>query len=158
MNANPKLLNRKQLAWPAVGIVLRTLVAIIPSKTGITLHAGIAAWCVAMGLVLILSAHPMGARIGALMAGLFMAVPCFVWTSPLSRFLLMCFMFMPLAAAATLVLVPPIAGFRARLAYLCTWCGTRPVKRRARSLDAAAPQNLISIWPETPVFRSGARR
>ncbi|MDB6068515.1 MAG: uncharacterized protein JWR26_4723 [Pedosphaera sp.] len=149
VNADSKSRDRKQLVWPVIGIVLGALVAMIPSKTGITLQAGIAAWCIDMGLVLILSAHPMGARIGALVAGLFMAVPCFVRASPLSRGLLMCSMAAPFLAAAALVLVPPIANFRARLAYLLTWCGTHQVKRRARSLDMAS---LFQLSVATLVF------
>ena len=128
----------KQLVWPVAGIVLGALVATNPFYApDITLPVGIAAWCVDMVLVLVLSAHPMGGRTGSLMAGLFLAVPCFIAASPLSRGLLMCCMAAPYLAAAALVLAPPIAPFRARLAYLLNWCGPRQVKRRARSLDMA---------------------
>jgi hypothetical protein len=49
----------------------------------------------------------------------------------------------PFAAAGALVLVPPMAGLRARLAYLLTWCGTREVTRRERSLDTMSVLQLI---------------
>jgi hypothetical protein len=138
MNTGSKSLGRKQLIWPVTGIVLGALVATNPFYgPDITPPVGIVAWCVDMALVLILSAHPMGARIGSLMAGLFLAVPCFMEASPLFRGLLMCSMAAPFLAAAALVLAPPIANFRARLAYLLTWSGTIQVKRRARTLDMA---------------------
>jgi membrane bound O-acyltransferase family protein len=140
---NSKLKPYDLLAWPAVGIVIGFLVAMIPAKSGITVQAGIAAWCVAMGIVLVLGAHPIGARIGALVGGAFMAVPCFLAASPLARCLLACCMAAPFLAGAALVRVPPIAGFKARVGYLCTWCGTRPVLRRARSLDVMALRNLV---------------
>src|SRR5690242_7168449 len=84
--------NRKQIPWPVAGIVTGVLVAILHPEASIPLTVGIAAWWVAMGLMLIFSAHPVGARIGVLMAGLFMAVPCFVAASPLACGLLMCAM------------------------------------------------------------------
>lgn len=152
MNADSKSRDRKQLVWPVTGIVLGALVAIIPSTTAITLQAGIAAWCVDMGLVLILSAHPMGARIGALMAGLFMAVPCFVQASPLARGSLMCGVAAPFLAAAGLALASPIAGLRARVTYLSTWGGTHQVKRRARGLDMTL---LLRLSVATVIFAAG---
>jgi hypothetical protein len=96
-----------------------------------------------MLLVLILSAHPIGARIGALLAGLFLAVPCFVWAPPLFRFVLMCFMAAPFAAAAALVLAPPTTSLRARLAYLFTYGNTHPVTRRESSFDTPTFLRLI---------------
>ena len=51
----------------------------------IPLEAGILAWFADLVLILILSAHPNTARAGVLVAGLFLAVPCFLWASPLSR-------------------------------------------------------------------------
>src|SRR5437660_7583243 len=95
-----------------------------------------AAWFVDMVLVLILFLHPFTARIGVVVAGLFMAVPCFLWASPLSRFLLMCCMAFPFAVVTLQLFPAPTAGFRGRLAYVFTWLGTREVKRRARSFDA----------------------
>ena len=130
--------DRRQLVWPVTGMVLGALVATNPLYApDIMLPVGIVAWWVDMVLILILSAHPTGARTGALLAGLFLAIPCFMEASPLSRGLLMCCMAAPFLAAAALVLVPPIANFRARLAYLFSWCGTRQVKRCAPSLDTA---------------------
>lgn len=83
------------------------------------------------------------------MAGLFLAVPCFLDAPPLSRGLLMCCMAAPYLAAAALVLAPPFADFRARLAYLLSWCGARHVKRRARSLDMA---RLLQLSAATVVL------
>src|SRR5579859_660442 len=138
------LRDRKQLVWPVTGIVLGALVATNPFYApDITLPVGIVAWCVDMALVLILSAHSMGARTGSLMAGVFLAVPCFIEGTPLSRGLLMCFMGAPFLAAAALAGAPPLQGFLARLAYLCSGCGSWQVKRQARSLDAIALQQLI---------------
>src|SRR4051812_40311862 len=96
-------------------------VAMQPWKTGVPLRIGVAAFCADLVLVTILCAHPLRARVGALISGLFMAVPCFVRETPLTRLLLACFMCLPLAAATALILTPPIAGFRARLAHLCGW-------------------------------------
>ncbi len=148
MNPNPKPRSRTQLLWPAAGLVIAILavnvVASNPSYTPhIPLWTGIAAWCVAMLLVLILSANRIGARAGVLLAGLFLAVPCFVSSPPLFRGVLMCGMLAPFAAASAFVLAPPINGIRARLAYLCSWCGTHPVNRRARGLGAASLLQLI---------------
>src|ERR1700722_1894746 len=114
--------DRKQLVWPVAGIVLGALVATNPFYApDIMLPVGIVAWCVDMALILILSAQPTCARTGCLLAGLFLAVPCFIEASPLSRGLLMCCMAAPFLAAAALALAPPIANFRARLAYLLSW-------------------------------------
>jgi hypothetical protein len=143
VNANPQSPDRKQLVWPIAGGVLGFLVAMTPSKTGIPLAAGIVTWCATMLLVLILAAHPIGARVGALLGGLSVALPGFVWASPLARGLLACAMAAPFLAAAALVRVPPIRGFRARLAYLFTWGGTHPVKPCARTLDLGRLQALM---------------
>jgi hypothetical protein len=96
VNANLKSRNRKQF-----------------------IHTGIAAWFADALLVVVLSANPIGARVGVLMAGMFMAIPCFVWTAPLNGLLLAGFMCVPFLAAAGLLIVQPIVGFRARLAHLC---------------------------------------
>lgn len=109
----------------------------------ISLHIGIAAWIADALLVLALSANPIGARVGVLMSGLFMAIPCFVWTAPLNCLLLVGFMSVPFLAAGGLLNVQPIVGFRARLAYLCAWSDTYPLQRRARRFDAAALRNLF---------------
>src|SRR5437867_3665006 len=128
--------NRKPLLWGVSGVVIGAFVATNPFYApDVSLDLCIAAWGADMLLVLILSARRLGARIGALIAGLFLAVPCFVPSSPLWRGLLMCIMCMPLAAALALVLVAPIAGFRPRLAYLCSVllrqaCGPRKIRRR----------------------------
>lgn len=143
VSANLKASNRKQFVWPAAGIVVGFFVARMLPIAGISLSVGLAACCAAMLLVLILSAHPIGARVGAVLAGMFLWIPCGVWESPLARCLLACLMAAPFLAATALVSVPPIAGFRARVAYLFTWCGTREVKPRTPSFDGAALRNLI---------------
>jgi hypothetical protein len=109
----------------------------------ITLDAGIAAWFADALLVLVLSANPIGARAGVLMAGLFMAVPWFVGTAPLIVLLLGGLLSVPFLAAAGLLKVQPIAGFRARLAHVCAWSDTYPLQRRARRFNAAALRNLF---------------
>jgi hypothetical protein len=89
-----------------------------------------------------LAGHPVGARFGVLLAGLGLAVPCFVRGAPLARCLLECFMGLSFALAVALMLAPPIAGLRARLAYLCGWCGSRRVGRCTRQVDIAAAVQL----------------
>ena len=121
----------------------------------ITLQAGIAAWFADALLVLVLSANPIGARAGVLMAGLFMAIPFFVWTAPLNGLLLAGFMSVPFLSAAGLLNVQPIVGFRARLAHLCAWSDTYPLQRRARRFDTAALRNLFLA---TAVFGCKAGR
>jgi hypothetical protein len=141
VNADTESRSEMRWAWPVAAIVLGTLAATNPFYAPhITLRAGIAAWCADMLLVLILSAHPATARVGVLVAGLFLAVPCFLWESPLARGFLMCFMGLPLAVAAFPFLVLPNAGFRARRAYVLTWLG---IKRRARSFDVGSLLHLI---------------
>ena len=144
MNAKLKSPNRKQLIWPVAGMVLGIIAATNPLHVKpITLHTGIAAWFADALLVGVLSANPIGARVGVLMAGLFMAIPCFVWTAPLNGLLLEGFLCVPFLAAAGLLIVQPIVGFRARLARLCAWSDTYPLQRRARRFDAAALRNLF---------------
>jgi hypothetical protein len=143
VNANTGALDRGRLVWPVIGGVLGILLAMRPVDESITFRAGFVAWCAAMGLVLILSAHPVGARVGALLAGLFLAVPCFVWDGPFARALLLCLMAASFAAAAALVLAPPLPGLRARVAYLFSYANTHPVTRRERGLDMGAFLRLI---------------
>lgn len=144
MNANLKSRNRKQFIWPVAGMVLGIIAATNPFHVKpITLHTGIAAGFADALLVVVLSANPTGARVGVLMAGLFMAIPFFVWTAPLNGLLLASFLSVPFLATAGLLNVQPIVGFRARLAHLCAWSDTYPLQRRARRFDAAALRNLF---------------
>lgn len=144
MNARPTLLNRRQLAWPLAGLLIGISAAINPFYAPhIAIGFGIIVWCLNMTLVLILSGHPIGARIGVLIAGFCLAVPCFVWAMPLPRGLLMCFMGLPFAAATALVLAPPITSFRTRLNYISSWCGKRQIMSRGRNFDAASLFQLI---------------
>jgi hypothetical protein len=126
------------LIWPMLGVALAFVVAILPSKPGITLLAGVAALCIVAVLVLIFSASRIGARLAALLAGLFLAVPCFVEASPFARLVLVCFLALPLAASIAFLLRPPIAGVQQRMAYLCTWCGTRSVQFVSRYIRTEA--------------------
>jgi hypothetical protein len=133
----------RPLVWPLAGISLGIFVAFIPSKSGISLATGIAAWCIIMLLVFLLPVTVIGARVAAVLAGMFGAVPCFVVASPVPRGLLACAMAFPILAAAGLALVPPIPRFRARLAHLLS-VGTRHgVHARARHLDLAAVRDLV---------------
>jgi hypothetical protein len=135
------------------GLVLGAIASTNPLHVHrITLQAGVAAWWASMLIVLTLSASPAGARLGAVIAGLFAAIPCFVDGSPLARCLLMCFMGIPFIFSAAMVLASPIGGFRSRLRHLCSWCGTRRVECRPRSMGSAALQTLMIA---TAVF-SGA--
>ena len=109
----------------------------------ITLPTGIAAGLADALLVMVLSANPIGARVGVLLAGLFMAIPRYVSAAPLNVLLLLGFLGVPFLAAAGLLTVQPMAGFRARLAYICAWSDTYPLRRCARSFDAAALRNLF---------------
>jgi hypothetical protein len=144
VKANLKSRNRKRIIWPVAGMVLGIMAAANPLQVKpIPLPAGIAAGFADALLVVVLSAHPIGARVGVLMAGLFLAMPCWVGTSPLNGLLLAGFLCVPFVAAAGLLTVQPIVGFRARLARLCAWSDTHPLQRRARRFDAAALRNLF---------------
>ncbi|HEY1790150.1 MAG TPA: MBOAT family protein [Verrucomicrobiae bacterium] len=140
MNANSKSRNRKLFLWPPgaifLGILFIHFLATNPfGKPRIPLPAGVAAWFADMALVFILWAHPLTARIGVILAGLFLAVPCFLQAPPLIRFALMCGMFLPFAIAATPMLAPAISSYRARLAFLSSWLYTRQLKLRPREFD-----------------------
>jgi hypothetical protein len=134
----------KQFIWPVVGVVLGALAGTNPFyRPHLPLEFGVAAWFVDVALVLMLSLHPMTLRAGVLVGGLFMAVPCYLWESPLSRFLLMCCAAFPFAVATMQLFAAPTAGFRERLTCAFTWLRTREVKRRARGFDAAALLRLV---------------
>lgn len=104
----------------------------------IALEAGVTAWIVEMVLVLIWSLHPVAGRLGVLVAGLFLVIPCSLRSLPIFRFLLMCGMALAFAIASLQLSLAPTAGFRGRLAYVFTWLGTRVVKRRSRRFDGVA--------------------
>jgi hypothetical protein len=145
MNASRISSRRQQFIWSAVGLMLGAVAAMNPLQLRhITVYAGIAIWFLGVMLALGLSSTAVGARSATVLAGLFAAVPVFVDASPLSRLLLACFMGLNLIAAATFTLVPPIADVRARLAHLCSWCGTRRIERRAPALDTAALRQLVA--------------
>ncbi|HWD93987.1 MAG TPA: MBOAT family protein [Verrucomicrobiae bacterium] len=150
MNIKLKRPDRKLLLWPLAGIVITVLAAANPFHApGVPLSVGVVIWCVDMVLVLTLAANPVGARTGVLMAGLFLAVPCFVRAPSLVRALLMCFASMPLVIASAPVLFPEIIGFRTRLYFLCTWGFTREVKRRACRFNI---MSLVQLIAATAIF------
>ncbi len=145
MNTSLKSRGRKQLIWPVAGIIIGVLARTNPFyEPHITLEAGVAAWLAEMVLVLILSLHPGGARVGVLAAGLFLTVPGFLRALPIFRLFLMCSMAFVFAFAVVQLFSVPTAGFRGRLAWVFTWLGTREVKRRARSFDAASLRQLLA--------------
>ena len=138
-------MNRKQFIWPAAAILLGALVSINPFyRPDLTLQIGIAAWFADLGVVVLLSVNPATMRFGVLIAGLFLAVPCFVREIPLARAALMCLMAFPLLIAAIPFLSPPPATFRERMSYLFTWFGTREVKRRTRAFELKSLLHLIA--------------
>jgi len=153
MNANPKSSNRKKILWVVVPVVLGALVATNPFyEPHIPLPVGIAAWFADLAIVLILSVHPVTARLGILISGLFFAVPCFLWASSLSRGMLMCCMGFPFTIAAAPLFAPRTADFRRRLAYFFTWMGMRKIERRIRSFDIVS---LFRLIISTVVFAVG---
>jgi hypothetical protein len=79
-----------------------------------------------------------------LLTGLCLAVPCVRRASPQGRGLVLCCVILPLAAAAALWVAPPFTSWRARLAYLFTWCGTFPVNRCPRRFDGATFVQLLA--------------
>jgi hypothetical protein len=144
VNASWKSLDRNQLLWPVAGVVLGAIAGTNPFyRPHIPLDVGVAAWFMDMAFVMILSLHPVTVRVAILVAGLFMAVPCFVLESPMSRFLLMCCTAFPFALASMQSFAAPAADFRERLAWAFTWLGTREIKRRPRSFAAASLLRLI---------------
>lgn len=142
--------DRMQLVCPVAGIILVALIIPNPFYTPhIPFLVGLMAWCVDLLVVLILPAYSIGARIGPLVAGIFLAVPCFTATLPLLRGLLMCFTAVPFLAAIALAGAPRLQGFRARLAHLCFRSGIYQGKQPAHRLDAAA---LLQLVIATAVF------
>lgn len=133
----------RKLIWPIAGILSGLVAAIIPSHLEISPRIVIAAWAAGMALVLVLSSHPIGARVGVIAAGLLLTLPCFIRDSPLTRGGLICAMFIPFVAASAFVTAPPITGYRSRLAYLCTWGGTQKVTARSASFDKASLVRLL---------------
>ncbi len=142
---DPALTPRQQFIWPTAAILLGGVVATNSIyEPQVPVAVGIAAWFVDLALVLILAARAATARVGVLVAGLFLAVPCLLWARPFARAFLMCCMALPLAIAVLSWLAPSAASFRARLAYVFTWLGTREVKRRPRSFDAKSLLHLLA--------------
>lgn len=144
VNSQGKPPERGEWVWPVVGLILGALAGTNPLyRPHLTLEIGIAASLADVALVLILSVHPISARVGVIVTGLFLAVPCFLRESPLSRGLLMCCMALPYAVAALSLSVPATAGLRGRLGYFFTWLGTCKAQRCARRFDTASLLRLV---------------
>lgn len=144
MSADGKLPNRREFIWPAAGILLGALVSLNPFyQPQVTLELGITVWFADLLLALLLSVHRITARVGILVIGLSLAVPCFLRGTPVSRGLLMCGMVFPLLVVAVPLLAPATASYRERMAYLFTWLGTREVKRHVRSFDWKALVHFV---------------
>lgn len=144
MNTSSKPSGLEQFLWPIAGIVVGALARANPFyQPQVTLEVGVAAWFIELVLVLLMSLHPSAARVGVLVAGLFLAFPCLLRAPPAPRFFLMCGMIFLFALGALQLFAPPTAGFRGRWAYVFTWLGTREVKRRLRSFDMRSLRQLI---------------
>jgi hypothetical protein len=145
VNVDWKSRDASVFIWAAAGAALGALAALNPFyEPHVTLGVGIAAWFFSLMLAIILSLCSVTARLGVLIAGLFLAVPCFLRESPLSRGLLMCCMALPFAVLALPLSIGPAADFRERLVYFFTWLGTRQAKRRPRSFEALWLLRLVA--------------
>jgi len=126
-------------------VIIGALAALNPFYTpDISVPFGITALFADMVLVLLLSVHPITARLGILAAGLFLAVPCFLGSSSLARSLLMCCMAFPLAIATAPLFAPPTSNFRAQLGWFFSWRETGKIERRRRSFEVASLLHLIA--------------
>lgn len=143
--ADPEARNPGRLVWPTVGAL--SAVALVagawPPARWATPGMAVGAWWAAMAVVVGISGHAGGARAAAVGAGLLLALPVFVDGSPLSRCLLACLMAVAFGAAAALLLAGPIAGWPARLRYLCSYCGGRRVTTRPRRFDAPSLARFV---------------
>ena len=150
MTTGQKSINRKKLLWPLAAIIIGALVSVNPFYAPrLSLAAGITAWFVDMAVVLIFLAHPITVRPAILISGFFFAVPCFLWTAPLSRGLLMCCMAFPFSIATAPLFAPSMTDVRTRWTYFFTWMGTREIARRTRSFDS---MSLLRLTTGTVVF------
>ena len=144
MNARSHPTGRRLFIWPAAAVLLGALISINPwYQPHLSLAFAVAAWFLDLALVLVLSARPATAPLGALVAGLFLAVPGYLRDTPLLRALLMCCMALPLAIAALPFLVPNVVDFGARVACFFTWLGAREVRRCPRTFHATAVIHLL---------------
>ncbi len=145
MNPAPKFSVRKLPIWSVAGLSLGTLAAGNPFyHPHISVEVGIAVWFLDLALSLCLLTHPIGRRIGILLTGFLLSVPCFVRASPFVRCVLICCSFLPCAIVA---LQPPEGfsnGFRERIGFLISWMGTREVKRRPRTFEVSSLLQLIA--------------
>jgi hypothetical protein len=145
MDADRKSRTRKKLLWPAAAVTIGALLSLNPFYApNFSLQLGITAWFADMAIVLVLLAHSITMRLGILIAGASLAVPCFLQASPLSRGLLMCCMMFPFAVASAPLFAPPNAGFRGRLTYFFSWMGTQKIQRRACGFDKASLLHLVA--------------
>jgi hypothetical protein len=139
MNAHSKSQALRAFFWLLAGVVLGALLAINPFyDPHLTLLTGIIACFLDLALGLMLSANFICARIGTLLAGMFLAVPCFVEASPFGRGLLMVCTALPLAIVAVPLMAPAKFGFHQRMEFFFSWAGTHPVRRQPSRFDAVA--------------------
>ncbi|HEX3624273.1 MAG TPA: MBOAT family protein [Verrucomicrobiae bacterium] len=147
---NPAPRNRKLFLWPAAAIVIAVLVPGNPwYAPKISLHFGTIAWLVDMAVALICWVHPVAARVGVLLTGLFMGIASFVHAPPLFRGWLMCGMILPVVLASIPVVAPSVTGFRARLTLLCSFDHTRELMRSPRYFDSGS---VLRLFVATTVF------
>ena len=138
-NAQPKRPGRRLSLWPMAAILLGALAAVNPFyHPHIPPRIGYAAWLADLALAIVCLMCPPLARAGVMGCGLFLAAPCLLHARPLLRAFLMCLSFLPLLVAALPLLKPSITDARSRLYFLMSWLGTRELKRRPRSFQAAA--------------------
>lgn len=145
MNACLLSSNSRKLLWPVSAVAISVLLSLNPFyQPDIPLSVGIAAWFADMAMVLVLLMYSATVRLGILITGFFFAVPCFLWASPLARGLLMNLMAVPFVLAAAFLYAPSTAGFRGRLAFFFSWCGTHEIGRRPSSLDISSLLRLLA--------------
>lgn len=145
MAAILKSTDQRLFIWLAAGVVVGVLASTNPFyQPDVTLQVAIAVWFTDMVLAVLMSIHRITARLGTLLIGLSLAVPCFLRATPLSRGLLMCCMVFPLLIVALPLLAPPTTNYRQRLAYLFTWLGTREVNWRPRAFDVNSLLHFIA--------------
>lgn len=137
--------NHRKILWPVAAVVLGAAAVINPVyKPHISLSVGFAAWFADMAIVLIFLTHPITARLGVIISGLFCALPVFLRAAPFRRALLMIITALPFVMATTSLFAPPHAGFRGRLGYFFSWMGTRGIERRKYGFDFASFLHLIA--------------
>ena len=130
--------------WPLAAALACTVAAVNPFfHPQIPPAACALAWFADLAMVLLLSIHPLTARLGVVIAGVFLAIPCYVVTLPLIRAWLILGMAIPLLIALVPIYSPPTTDFSGRLAFLFSWFGTRKIQRRTPGLDIPSLIRLV---------------